>query len=203
MKLRLAFLSLVATAAIAQSSWDRVYLEENRSFSREPNAFLVSAVKGLEPGAALDVGMGQGRNAVFLAARGWAVTGFDVSPEGVRQALAAADEKGLDITATVEPAQRFDWGTERWDLIVLAYFPFTRQMLEKVEQSLKPGGRVALEAYHASNERPAGPGVTFEANELLELFRGYRILRYEDTRGTADWGLREMQLVRLLAQKPH
>ena len=202
MLVRLTFLSLLALAAMAQSSWDQVYLAENPSFSHAPNRFLVSAVDGVKPGSALDVGMGQGRNAVFLAEQGWRVTGFDVSKEGVRQALEAATDKGVELTATVEPAQRFDWGVERWDLIVLAYFPFTRQMLENVWASLKPDGLVVVEAYHASNEERSGPGVTYQDNELLGLFAEYRILRYEDVRGEADWGLRELPLVRLLAQKP-
>ncbi len=194
------FAILVASSANAQSSWDGVYLAERPSFSQKPNAFLVSAVEGVEPGAALDVGMGQGRNALFLAARGWSVTGFDVSGEGIRQALASAKAKGLSIEATVEPAQRFDWGEQRWDLIVLTYFPFTRQMAGKIEQSLKTGGRVLIEAYHAEGNG-AGPGVSFETNELLNLFADYRILHYQDVRDTADWGLRELRLVRVLAQK--
>ena len=149
--------------------------------------------------------MGQGRNALFLAERGWKVTGFDVSPAGVNQTVKAAQEKRLEIEALVEPAQRFDWGTDRWDLIVLTYFPFTRQMAAKIQESLKPGGHIVIEAYHtdAKKDRPPGPsaGVTFADNELLELFEGYRVLRYEDAHGSADWGLFETRLVRLLARK--
>ena len=198
-------LTLLPVLAAAQSSWDRSYLTETPSFRQEPTVFLVSAVEDLEPGAALDVGMGQGRNALFLAERGWRVTGFDVSQAGVNQAVTAAEEKGLEIEAVVEPAQRFDWGTNRWDLIVLAYFPFTRQMAAKIEESLKPGGHIVIEAYHADakQDRPPGPspGVTFATNELLELFDGYRVLHYEDARGSADWGLFETRLVRLMARK--
>jgi hypothetical protein len=52
--------------------------------SRKPNQLLVEAVRHRKPGTALDVGMGQGRNAIFLAKEGWEVTGFDSADEGVR-----------------------------------------------------------------------------------------------------------------------
>ena len=57
--------------------WNRVLTAENPRFNTEPNAFLVRMIEGREPGRALDVGMGQGRNAIWLAREGWKVTGFD------------------------------------------------------------------------------------------------------------------------------
>jgi 2-polyprenyl-3-methyl-5-hydroxy-6-metoxy-1,4-benzoquinol methylase len=56
-----------------------VYRNPNATFSTRPNALLIAAVEGLQTGRALDAGMGQGRNSVFLALKGWQVTGFDVS----------------------------------------------------------------------------------------------------------------------------
>ena len=67
------------------ATWDNAFLV-SESFSRKPNRLLTEAVQGVKPGAALDVGMGQGRNAVWLATRGWQVTGFDVAGEGLRLA---------------------------------------------------------------------------------------------------------------------
>jgi hypothetical protein len=69
--------------------FDRTYAGAPR-FNTAPNRLLAETVKGLRPGRALDVHMGQGRNAVFLAAQGWDVTGFDYSAEGVRAARKAA-----------------------------------------------------------------------------------------------------------------
>jgi len=62
-------------------SFDRVYRWEKLPFTTEPNAFLVEMVRDLKPGSALDVAMGQGRNSIYLAGKGWDVTGFDVSSE--------------------------------------------------------------------------------------------------------------------------
>jgi SAM-dependent methyltransferase len=190
----------------AGNSWDAAYLEKTPSFSTEPSAFLVDMTKDLKPGTALDVGMGQGRNALYLAKQGWATTGFDVSGVGVTQALEQARTLGVQLVGLQQSAEEFDWGTERWDLVVLAYFPGLRRSLPKILESLKPGGVVLVEAYHsdAAIDRPPGPGagVTFASNELLALFAGLRVLRYEDVRARADWGLFDTRLVKMFVQKP-
>lgn len=200
-----ALVAAVAAPAQPSNSWDAAYLSANPSFRQEPNRFLVEVAAELEPGAALDVGMGQGRNALHLARKGWRVTGFDVSPAGVEQARAAAKAEGLELTALVEGSAEFDWGEERWDLIVVAYFPFLRQSIEPLLRSLRPGGSIVVEAYHADAalDRPPGPspGVTFDDNELLELFSGLRVIEYQDRRGIADWDLFKTRLVRLHARK--
>jgi 2-polyprenyl-3-methyl-5-hydroxy-6-metoxy-1,4-benzoquinol methylase len=187
-------------------SWDEAYTDPGPpAFSVEPNAFLVEVTRGLTPGTALDVGMGQGRNAIHLATRGWQVTGFDVSQAGIERTKQAARAAGVNVTALQQSSAEFDWGTNRWDLIVLAYFPGLRAALPRVLESLRPGGLVVVEAFHAdaAADRPPGPGpgVTFGDNELLTVFSGLRTLRYEDVRARADWGLFETRLVRLAARK--
>ena len=64
-----------------------------------PTPFLMDVVKGLQPGAALDVCMGEGRNSIFLAGSGWKVTGFDASDVAVANALAKAKKAGVKVTA--------------------------------------------------------------------------------------------------------
>jgi SAM-dependent methyltransferase len=185
-------------------SWDQAYLKPE--FNLEPNAFLVDFARSLPAGDALDVGMGQGRNAIFLASQGWNVTGFDVSQVGVTQARESAEKRRLRLTAIRQTAEAFEWGTSRWDLVAVLYFPGLRTYVPRIVASLKPGGVVVVEAYHADAalDRPPGPGagVTFATNELLTLFEGLRILRYEDLRARADWGMFDTRLVRLVAQRP-
>jgi methylase of polypeptide subunit release factors len=81
-----------------------------------PTPFLMDVVKGLKPGIALDVCMGEGRNSIFLAGLGWKVTGFDVSDVAVANALTKAKEAGVDITAMQSGYQEFDLGHEKWAL---------------------------------------------------------------------------------------
>ena len=188
--------------------WNRILTSPKPRFNTEPNAFLASIIEGevvgkTAPGKALDVGMGQGRNAIYLASQGWEVTGFDPADKAVAAAEQEAQRLGLELETFVQRDDEFDFGTDQWDLIVLSYVAL-RDLLPDLHRSLKSGGLLMVEAFHrdAAENRPIGRGVVFETNELLELFAEYRIVRYEDTPGAADFGGRTTRLVRLLAQKP-
>ena len=63
--------------------WNGRFTDETFHFNRDANRFLQQATAGLEPGLALDIGMGQGRNSLYLAEQGWQVTGIDVADEAV------------------------------------------------------------------------------------------------------------------------
>lgn len=188
--------------ALEVDRWNRILTSPKPRFNTEPNAFLASVAEGLEPGRALDVGMGQGRNALYLAQRGWQVTGFDPAGDAVAAARNQARELGLELETQVVRSDQFDFGQERWDLIVLSYVA-VRPLLPELRQSLAPGGLVMVEAFHrdATHNASIGSAVVFDTNELIELFEGFRILEYHDVSDVADFGRRETRLVRLLAQK--
>jgi SAM-dependent methyltransferase len=185
---------------------NKIYTESSGDkFTSRPNAFLMEMVRGLKPGKALDVGMGQGRNSLFLAQQGWDVTGFDISETGVSQALEQAGKLKVRIDARVQHSSDFDFGTERWDLVVLCYLDF-RHLLERVRQSLRPGGVVILEYYHRDTRkmRYLPERKSYASNELLQIFSDFRILHYEDVMAKPDWnfyGEEKQRLVRLMAQK--
>ena len=183
--------------------WNRILTSPNPGFNVKPNAFLVEMVRGVTPGQALDVGMGQGRNAIYLAQQGWTVTGFDPADKAVAAARQAARSSGVTLTTHVLRDDEFDFGRDKWDLIVLSYVGI-RGLIPKLYDSLKPGGRVVTEAFHrdATKTGPIGAQVVYDDNELLKLFDRFRIVRYEDTDGMSDFGLRTTRLVRLCAQKP-
>jgi len=182
--------------------WNRVLTAEKPRFNTEPNAYLVRMLDGRTPGKALDVGMGQGRNAIWLARQGWDVTGFDPADQAVALARELAARAGVEIATATVGSEEFDWGTDRWDLIVLSYVS-SREWVDTIHRALRPGGLVVLEAFHEDATRDAsiGRGVVFATNELLERFSAFRILDYEDTPATSDFGMRETRVVRLLATK--
>src|SRR5689334_543803 len=101
--------------------WNRILTSTSAAFNKSPNAFLAEMVKGLRPGRALDVGMGQGRNTIFLAQQGWDAVGFDPADRAVAAAQQQAAQLGVKITTRVARAEEFDWGAGQWDLIVLSY----------------------------------------------------------------------------------
>jgi 2-polyprenyl-3-methyl-5-hydroxy-6-metoxy-1,4-benzoquinol methylase len=175
------------------SYWNKVYSAEQAIFVHRPTDLLVSALKGRPPGKALDIGMGQGRNSIFLAQEGWEVTGFDPSDEGVRQARERAAKLGLHLRALVAREEDFDLGIEQWDLIVMTY---VRRLhagdSERFARALRPQGIFVYENNNVGKK-----------NELLGYFLAWRILHFEDLETSPDWHPERTQRVeRLVAEKP-
>ncbi|MBV8820331.1 MAG: methyltransferase domain-containing protein [Acidobacteriaceae bacterium] len=171
--------------------WDQVY-SGTPIFSLKPTALVMTAVVGRRPGKALDIGMGQGRNAIFLAQNGWDVTGFDPSQEGVRQAKEQAARLGLPLRAIVAAEEDFDLLSSHWDLIVMTYVRKLRTGdAERFSAALNPKGLFVYE-----NNNVGG------LNESLREFLKFRILRFEDVDAESDWHPQRKQRVeRLIAQK--
>ena len=182
--------------------WNRILTAEKPAFNTNPNAFLVEMVKGRAPGAALDVGMGQGRNAIYLAQHGWNVTGFDPAEKAVALANQTAKQLGVRLTTVVQGSEEFDFGENRWDLVLLSYVS-VRDVADRVVRALKPGGIVVVEAFHrdVTRLRPVGGGVVFDSNELPRIFSSLRVLRYEDIETKTDFGTGLARAVRLCAVK--
>jgi 2-polyprenyl-3-methyl-5-hydroxy-6-metoxy-1,4-benzoquinol methylase len=172
--------------------WNKVYAGNNPIFIQTPTALVIGAVEGRRTGKALDVGMGQGRNSVFLAAQGWDITGFDPSDEGIRIARSNAEKTGVKIQAVVATDDEFDYGSNRWDLIVVTYVrDLNSDDAKRFWQALKCGGIVVYE--NGSDER----------NDVLRAFLDFRIVRFEDVEATPDWNTEnKIRLQRLIAEKP-
>ncbi len=202
-------------AEAAALGFNRLYRSPDQTrFTTEPNGFLVSTVKALKPGKALDVAMGQGRNAVYLAANGWDVTGFDVAEEGMKVAAENAARFGARITTVKSRFEEFDYGKERWDLI---YFVYTDapivdpQYVARIRDALKPGGLVLIDRPFRSltDPEPGWPDTEQDkVNALAKAWSGLQIVFYEDTTGIGDWQQtaanrleKKLRIVRLLARK--
>jgi 2-polyprenyl-3-methyl-5-hydroxy-6-metoxy-1,4-benzoquinol methylase len=135
-------------------TYDRIFSKpltgnpEKDGFTSTPSVFMMESVQGLNPGKALDVGAGQGRNSVWLAQQGWDVTAMDISGVGLAVAAANAEKAGTRITTIKSSYQDFDFGTEQWDLIVmiLSWAPVSdSSFVARLYASLRPGGVVVFE----------------------------------------------------------
>jgi SAM-dependent methyltransferase len=175
------------------SYWNKVYGADQSIFVHRPTALLVNTVKGRKPGKALDIGMGQGRNSIFLAEQGWEVTGFDPSDEGVRQAQERARKLGLHLRALVAKEEDFDLGKAQWDLIVMTYVrPLRAGDANRFARALRPRGILVYENNNVGKQ-----------NELLQHFLAWRILHFEDLDTSSDWHPERIARVeRLVAEKP-
>jgi SAM-dependent methyltransferase len=139
-----------------QEVWNEVFTaRQGREFPH--NTFLAETIRGRKPGRALDIGMGEGRNALFLATQGWEVTGFDISDVGVRLAREAAQKRALNLVTLVDDADRFDYGRQRWDLVVGMYMhAMITRNAGKIIDSLNLGGHLKTGQSWTGQTRPVG-----------------------------------------------
>jgi SAM-dependent methyltransferase len=174
-------------------------------YASVPSEFLIESLIGVKPGAALDVGTGQGRNAVWLASRGWDVTGIDISGVGLAAAKANAAKAGVTIRTVKAAYADYDFGTARWDLIALffAWAPVTDPgFVARIEKALRPGGLVIFEHFVKDDEHPYPPMVRALApGELRQIFSDFEIVFYDEKEGIGDWGGPGSGLVRMVAKK--
>jgi 2-polyprenyl-3-methyl-5-hydroxy-6-metoxy-1,4-benzoquinol methylase len=179
------------------------------AFDPGPNALLREVAAELTPGTALDVAMGQGRNAVYLAQQGWDVSGFDVSDVGLLVAKSNARRAGVTLKTALASHGSYGYGTEQWDLIVMAY-PFTplnERFAARIVKSLRPGGVLVYEHLLATGD--TAHLVTLGAvgmprpDSLPKLYSGLDIERHEIIEKVPDWGpLEPTPVVRMVARKP-
>lgn len=192
-------------------TYDRIFSKpltgdpEKDGFTSTPSVFMMESVEGLGSGKALDVGAGQGRNAVWLAQQGWDVTGIDISGVGLAVAAANAEKAGTGITTVKTTYQDFDFGTEQWDLIVmiLSWAPVSDPaFVARLHASLRPGGVVVFE-HVLETEKQSFPAYVqgLPPNALLTHFKDFHIQKYEEGVWPGDWGGPPAELVRMIARK--
>jgi SAM-dependent methyltransferase len=179
--------------------WNDTY-RQSLGFEHQPNHLLVDSVRGTPPGAALDVMMGQGRNALYLAGHGWRTTGIDISNEGLRLAREAAAAQHVELNAVDADAESYDFGVAKWDLVTMIYAGSSPAMIEKIKPSLKPGGRFVYEYFYTGAGRDGDGGLGPE--QFAQLFAdGFDIVRNDLVEDVPDWARDRAKLVRFVARK--
>ncbi len=194
--------------------WDARYSEPGYAYGTAPNDFLREVVERSPRGPVLCLGEGEGRNAAFLAGRGFEVTAVDASGAGLAKAEALARERGVSIVARRADVTTLALAPGAWSGIVSIWLHLpaaTRAPLHaRCVAALAPGGALVLEAYtpRQLEFRTGGPaaverlvtlaalreelaGLEFEIGR--ELDREVREGRYHDGRGA---------VVQVLARKP-
>ncbi|MEO8661540.1 MAG: class I SAM-dependent methyltransferase [Bryobacteraceae bacterium] len=188
-----------------QIIFNNIYSSDRPGFRTQPNATLISSIAGRSPGRALDAGMGQGRNAVFLALKGWEVTGFDVSDAGLALARKNAGKAGVHITAVQKSERDFDYGVSQWDLILFSYVPFPIEDVKYVDRlysAVRPGGLIVVESFASNINSPGRRPVDFDPVALRRAFHKFRIITLDDVIDTPDWMNEKARMVRMVAEKP-
>ena len=138
----------------------------------------------LPEGRVLDIAMGGGRNAVFLAGKGFDVEGVDISSAYVNQALALAEQNGIHLKARPADLTNKEYRIESGNYDVIICFNYLqRSLIPRIKEGLRHGGMVVYETYtidQAQFGRPKNPDYLLKHNELLNMFRDFRCLRYHE-----------------------
>ena len=149
----------------------------------QPAQFLVENITLLPKGQVFDVAMGTGSNAVYLAKMGFNVEGVDIPSKAVSDALELAHKAGVAIRIeTVDLEAQYSIKRGAYNVIICFYY-LQRSLIAQIKDGLKVGGVVVYETYivdQAKFGRPKNPDYLLEHNELLDMFRDFRCLRYRE-----------------------
>jgi SAM-dependent methyltransferase len=162
-----------------QEFWDERYGSATTIWSGNPNRHLVAQVADLRPGTALDVGSGEGADAIWLAEQGWQVTGIDVSMVALERAAHLAVAAGQDVAdrITWQQADILTWDPtpRQFDLVSAQFMHLPRSAREVVYRRLaaavRPDGSLLIVGHHPSDlkttmRRPSLPDLFFTAEQV-------------------------------------
>jgi 2-polyprenyl-3-methyl-5-hydroxy-6-metoxy-1,4-benzoquinol methylase len=149
----------------------------------QPAQFLVENTDLLPRGRAIDVAMGSGRNAIYLAKMGFQVEGVDTSREAVEAALARAVEEGVSIQTRVEDLEKIPYIDEEAYDLVICFNYLQRSLMPQMKNWVKPRGMLVYETFIVDQVgfgKPRNPDHLLRHNELLHTFLDFRVLRYRE-----------------------
>jgi SAM-dependent methyltransferase len=172
-------------------AWDDRYAASDLVWSREPNQFVAAELADLAPGSAVDLAAGEGRNAIWLASRGWSATAVDFSQVALDKGARLAGD--LDVTWVCADATTWQ-PPAPVDLVVVAYLQVPeadrRRAVRSAIRMLRPGGTFLLVAHDSTNLAegtggPQDPAVLMSAEDVLgdldgievEVLRAERVAR--------------------------
>ena len=170
----------------AGEKWNLRYQPKEFLYGREPMLALKNLLPELKVGKAIDIGMGEGRNAIYLAQKGFQVDGIDASSVAIERARKLAEEKGVKIEAKVQNLDFFLMPLMKFDSVVIGYFRPQARFFSEVRRGLVPGGTFLLEAYTTEHLRAHGAASGLELeecykpNEILGYLKEFHILYYRE-----------------------
>ncbi len=191
-----------STILFTPEFWDARYRSTDKMWSGNPNPRLVEQIADLAPGTALDVGSGEGADVIWLAARGWQVTGIDVSTVALDRAAERAAEAGEAVAdrITWQQVDLLSWSPPplQFDLVSAQFMHLPKEQRERVFQRLaalvSPGGTLLIVGHHFSDLQTTVPRspraeLYFTAADVAALLDRREwdiIVSAEQSRGATD-----------------
>ena len=169
-----------------QDEWDQRYAATELIWTAEPNRFVVEELTGEAPGRALDLGTGEGRNAIWLAEQGWQVTAVDFSPVGLAKAARLAGSRDVTVTWVEADLRAYQPAEGAFDLVLLSYIHLPRAefdaLLKTAASALAPGGTLLVIGHDVDNVArghggPQDPAILHRSDDVVAALPGLAIRR--------------------------
>jgi SAM-dependent methyltransferase len=167
--------------------WDDRYRSSTSVWSGDPNPQLVTEVSELAPELALDVGCGEGADAIWLAQRGWRVTAIDISTVALERSAAVAEKAGATVAERIawRQADITEWVPEAaaYDLVSVQFMQLPKDVRDpafrRLAASVAPGGTLLVVGHHPSDlettvRRPRGADLLYAADDVAALLEPQR-----------------------------
>jgi len=171
---------------VDRHQWDERYASTELVWSAEANRFVVEELAGLPPGRALDLGAGEGRNAIWLAEHGWQVTAVDFSTVGLDKGAKLAESRGVSVDWVEADLLAYRPAAEAYDLVLLAYVHLLpddfEALLSQAAAALAHGGTLLVVGHDVDNIArgyggPQVPEILHRADAVVSALPGLRIQR--------------------------
>jgi SAM-dependent methyltransferase len=175
--------------------WDRRYRGTELVWTAQPNRFLVQELRGLPPGRALDLGSGEGRNAVWLAEGGWQVTAVDFSPVALDKARRLAQARRVTVHWELQDVRDYEPEPGAYNLVLVAYLhlpPVERAaVLAAAAAALAPHGTLLVIGHDLANLTqgvggPQDPAVLYTPEAIVAELDGLTVHRAGRVRRPVD-----------------
>jgi SAM-dependent methyltransferase len=164
------------------ADWDARYAATAElEWGAEPNRWVAAELGDLPPGRACDLGAGEGRNALWLASRGWDVTAVDFSGAAIAKGRPIAEARALPVTWVEADVRRYAVEARAYDAVVLAYLHLydaeRRAVVRSAAEGLAPGGVLVIVGHDTTNltEGAGGPrdaAVLFTPDDVVADLAG-------------------------------
>ena len=169
-------------------NWNLRYGAKDLLWSAEPNRFLVQEIEDVEPGKALVPGCGEGRNAIWLATRGWSVVGVDFSDVALERARRLAASRGVTVDWALEDLLEYEPEERAFDLVAILYLhlppPQFEIVLTRAVDAVASGGTLLLVGHDVRNLTegyggPKDPKLLWDSSALVALLKGLEVVKAE------------------------
>jgi len=176
--------------------WCERYRKGEQVFET-PAPLVVEFASGLKPGSALDLACGPGRNALYLAERGWHVTAFDGSSTAIE--LLRASNPSIDARVVDLEAVGFEVPADNYGLVLSCYY-LQRSLVALMKSALRPGGLLIMIVHVADADQPRGTPARAYPGELRTFVEGWHILHYRE--GEPEESCHRHAVAELVARRP-